>query len=52
MIAAGVNKMEITLYQLATLQQIFQYQFIQHAFEAGTVVAIIAGIVGYFVVLR
>ncbi len=44
--------MEITLYQLATLQQIFQYQFIQHAFEAGTVVAIIAGIVGYFVVLR
>jgi zinc/manganese transport system permease protein len=34
------------------LQQMFQYQFMQHAFEAGTVVAIIAGIVGYFVVLR
>ncbi|MDE1861342.1 MAG: metal ABC transporter permease [Thaumarchaeota archaeon] len=30
----------------------FQYQFMQHAFEAGTIVAIIAGIVGYFVVLR
>jgi zinc/manganese transport system permease protein len=30
----------------------FQFQFMQHAFEAGTVVAIIAGIVGYFVVLR
>ena len=29
-----------------------QYPFTQHAFEAGTVVAIIAGIVGYFVVLR
>ncbi|SRR5579884_871073 len=36
----------------ADLQQMFQYGFMQHAFEAGTVVAIIAGIVGYFVVLR
>ena len=36
----------------AALQQMFQYQFMQHAFEAGTMVAIIAGIVGYFVVLR
>jgi zinc/manganese transport system permease protein len=34
------------------LQGIFKYQFMQHAFEAGTVVAIIAGIIGYFVVLR
>jgi zinc/manganese transport system permease protein len=30
----------------------WQYDFMQHAFEAGTIVAIIAGIVGYFVVLR
>lgn len=30
----------------------FHYGFMQHAFEAGTIVAIIAGIVGYFVVLR
>jgi zinc/manganese transport system permease protein len=37
---------------VADLQQMFQYQFMQHAFEAGTIVAIIAGIVGYFVVLR
>jgi zinc/manganese transport system permease protein len=37
---------------MADLLQIFQYQFMQHAFEAGTVVAIVAGIVGYFVVLR
>jgi zinc/manganese transport system permease protein len=36
----------------AALQGIFQYQFMQHAFEAGTVVAIVAGIIGYFVVLR
>ncbi|MGA2386400.1 MAG: metal ABC transporter permease [Candidatus Bathyarchaeia archaeon] len=34
------------------LQQIFRYPFMQHAFEAGTIVAIVAGIVGYFVVLR
>jgi len=34
------------------LLEIFQYQFEQHAFEAGTIVAIVAGIVGYFVVLR
>jgi zinc/manganese transport system permease protein len=34
------------------LQQMLQYSFMQHAFEAGTVVAIVAGIVGYFVVLR
>jgi len=37
---------------LVDLQQMFQYQFMQHAFEAGTLVAIVAGIVGYFVVLR
>ena len=36
----------------ADLHQMFQYQFMQHAFEAGTAVAIIAGIIGYFVVLR
>jgi zinc/manganese transport system permease protein len=28
------------------------YSFMQHAFEAGTLVAIVAGVVGYFVVLR
>ena len=33
-------------------QQMWQYPFMQHAFEAGTIVAITAGIVGYFVVLR
>ena len=37
---------------LTDLQQMFQFQFMQHAFEAGTIISIIAGIVGYFVVLR
>ena len=34
------------------LQQILSYQFMQHAYEAGTIIAVIAGITGYFVVLR
>jgi len=37
---------------LSDLQGMLQYQFMQHAFEAGTIVAIFAGITGYFVVLR
>jgi len=32
--------------------EMWQYAFMQHAFEAGTVIAIVAGMVGYFVVLR
>jgi zinc/manganese transport system permease protein len=44
--------MAFSLNLFVDLEQIFQYQFMQHAFEAGTVVAIIAGIMGYFVVLR
>ncbi len=36
----------------ADLADMLQYGFMQHAFEAGTVVAIVAGIIGYFVVLR
>jgi zinc/manganese transport system permease protein len=43
---------ELSINLMAGLLEIFRYQFMQHAFEAGTVVAIIAGIVGYFVVLR
>ncbi len=37
---------------IGALQYIFQYQFMQHAFEAGTIIAIVAGIMGYLVVLR
>lgn len=37
---------------MADLAQIFQYEFMQNAFLAGTIVAILAGVVGYFVVLR
>lgn len=34
------------------LALLFHYEFMVHAFEAGTVVAIVAGAIGYFVVLR
>jgi zinc/manganese transport system permease protein len=34
------------------LTQLFHYEFMIHAFEAGTIVAIVAGAIGYFVVLR
>jgi zinc/manganese transport system permease protein len=37
---------------LSIIHSIFQYQFMQHAFESGTVIAIVAGIIGYLVVLR
>ncbi len=47
-----MNSTAFSINLLIDLQQIFHYQFMQHAFEAGTVIAIVAGIVGYFVVLR
>jgi zinc/manganese transport system permease protein len=34
------------------VQELFRYGFMQHAFEAGTIVALSAGVIGYFVVLR
>lgn len=37
---------------IADVQDIFQYEFMQNAFLAGTIIAITAGVVGYFVVLR
>src|ERR1700686_3192725 len=37
---------------ISDLQGMLHYQFMQHAYEAGTLVAIFAGITGYFVVLR
>jgi zinc/manganese transport system permease protein len=44
--------MVINFNLISDLQGMLHYQFMQHAFEAGTVVALIAGITGYFVVLR
>lgn len=33
-------------------RQLLHYPFMQHSFTAGTIVAVLAGVVGYFVVLR
>src|SRR5437879_2021032 len=37
---------------VADIQLLLQFHFMQNAFIAGTIVAILAGAVGYFVVLR
>src|SRR5579864_9802986 len=42
----------LTWNVLADIAAIFQYQFMVNAYLAGTVVAVIAGAIGYFVVLR
>jgi len=34
------------------LASMFHYEFMVHAFQAGTIVAVVAGAIGYFVVLR
>jgi zinc/manganese transport system permease protein len=47
-----MNSMSFSINLFSDFQEIFQFQFMQHAFEAGTLVAIVAGVVGYFVVLR
>src|SRR5690348_5304566 len=42
----------LTWNLIADVAAIFQYQFMDNAYMAGTVVAIVAGAIGYFVVLR
>ncbi|HLM70593.1 MAG TPA: metal ABC transporter permease [Thermoplasmata archaeon] len=37
---------------IADLRVMWQFEFMRNAFEAGTIIAIVAGIIGYFVVLR
>ena len=34
------------------IEELLRYPFMRHAFAAGTIVAIVAGLIGYFVVLR
>ncbi|HUE59512.1 MAG TPA: metal ABC transporter permease [Acidimicrobiales bacterium] len=43
---------QLTWNLLADIAAIFQYQFMVNAYLAGTVVAVVAGAIGYFVVLR
>ena len=49
---AGVAAPEVTWNLVRDVAQLFDYEFSRNAFAAGTVVALVAGAVGYFVVLR
>ncbi len=37
---------------ISDLRAIWEFEFMRNAFEAGTMIAIVAGLIGYFVVLR
>jgi zinc/manganese transport system permease protein len=45
-----MNNFSLNLW--SDLQSMWQYDFMRHAFEAGSIVAVVAGVIGYFVVLR
>jgi len=47
-----MNNLAFGLNIFTDLQSMWQYDFMRHAFEAGTIVAIVAGVIGYFIVLR
>jgi zinc/manganese transport system permease protein len=42
----------VNLYPVSAFEQMLQYHFMQNAVLAGTVVAVVGGLVGYFIVLR
>jgi zinc/manganese transport system permease protein len=44
--------MSIDLNLFGALQYLWSFEFMQHAIETGTMIAVIAGVTGYFVVLR
>src|SRR5438552_3778663 len=43
---------QLTWNIASDIAELFRYDFMRNAFIAGTVVAVVAGVVGYFVVLR
>jgi zinc/manganese transport system permease protein len=49
---ASLSSTSFSLNPWTDLQGMWQYEFMRHAFMAGTIIAIVAGVVGYFVVLR
>jgi zinc/manganese transport system permease protein len=44
--------MTLDLNLVSLLQQIWSYEFMQHALETSWVISVVAGVTGYFVVLR
>ncbi|HUO55914.1 MAG TPA: metal ABC transporter permease [Candidatus Paceibacterota bacterium] len=51
-ITTTMNNPSFSFNIVSDIMTMWQYDFMRHAFEAGTIVAIVAGIVGYFIVLR
>ncbi|MGH8022126.1 MAG: metal ABC transporter permease [Limisphaerales bacterium] len=43
---------DFSLNLVKDLRFMWQFDFMRHAFEAGTIIAVVAGIIGYFIVLR
>jgi zinc/manganese transport system permease protein len=43
---------KLTVHLLADLHELLQFPFMVHALEAGTIVAVMAGVAGWFMVLR
>src|SRR5262249_11180477 len=52
MLMTLINALQPAWDLLSSLTMLFHYHFMQNAYIAGTLVAIIAGIMAYFVVLR
>lgn len=52
MILAQLSPTSFSGNLVSDVRQMLSYQFEAHAFEAGGIVSVVAGIVGYFVVLR
>lgn len=50
--SAEAGDVQLTWNLIVDVQQLFAYHFMQNAFLAGTLIALIAGAVGYFMVLR
>lgn len=52
MLVTLADEVRLSWDLVADLQQLFAYPFMQNAYLAGTLVAVVAGVVGYFMVLR
>lgn len=52
MIVSSITSASLTFDPVSDFQQLTAYPFIVNALEAGTVVAVMAGVVGWFMVLR
>ena len=52
MLVTLADDVQLSWDLVADYQQLFAYPFMQNAYLAGTLVAVVAGVVGYFMVLR